>query len=66
MVLLLRSLMDLFAQVPISLLMDLINDLSEQIILIHFKDDAFIEAIAHVSVDEARHERVWHAAFRLA
>ena len=64
MVLLILPFSDFIAQVPITLLMDLVNDLPEQIFLLNFKDNALIESVTHISIDKACHERIWHTAFR--
>ena len=67
MLLLILSFTDLLVQVSIALFMYLVNESPKQVFLLHLEDNAFVEPVAHASVDEVRHERVryvsfWHAS----
>ena len=58
--LLIGAILDLIDELSVSFLMDLVYDLSQEVIVVRpVEDDSFIEAIVHFTVNEACHERVW-------
>ena len=59
--LLIGAILDLIDELSVSFLMDLVNDLTQEVIVVRpVEDDSFIEAVVHFTVNEACHERVWN------
>lgn len=60
--LLVRSIPNLISQLPVSLFVNLVDNLAEKVIVVGaIKDDLLIEAGTSFAIDEPRHERIGYA-----